>query len=134
MTTCEYESILAEAMRDVATEIRMADARSLVALVHGNQAANLSDLVNSSTEMYFRSGTIRYALAAECDVGWNATPEVRIDMEFNHQHVCAFFRLILGGRTAGVELVDILFDETSLDDCGRRKALLTALSDARTPH
>ena len=32
-------------------------------------------------------------------------------MEFRHAAVCAFFRLKIGQRRAGVEIIDILFDE-----------------------
>ena len=41
-------------------------------------------------------------------------------MEFRHATVCAFFRLKIGQRRAGVEITDILFDEHGLDDWRRR--------------
>ena len=134
MKISEYESIIADAMKGVATEMRLADARELVALVHGKQTANLADLVNSSTEMFFKNGTVRYALSADCNVSWQASPEIKIDMEFCHERVCAFFRLILGRRQAGIELVKIIFEEDGLDESGKIGRLASAIAAARTCH
>ena len=81
-----------------ATELRLADPTEFIMLVRGEQAANISDLVNSSSELFFKKGALRYALAAECALGWGSTPSVSLDMEFRHDSVTAFFRLIIGGR------------------------------------
>jgi flagellar basal-body rod protein FlgB len=110
-----HEETIAKAMIGVATELRLADAGELMTMIRADQAANIADLVNSSTELFFKNGTLRYALSAGCCVRWDATPVVRLDMEFRHAEVCAFFRLVIGRKRAAVELVDLMFDEPGLD-------------------
>ncbi len=80
-------------------------------LVRGEQEANISDLVNSSSELFFKKGALRYGLAADCVVGWGSTPSVSLDMEFRHDRVTAFFRLTLGGQRASVEVLEVLVDD-----------------------
>lgn len=126
-----HEAMIANAMIDVATELRLADAGELIQLIRSDQAANIADLVNSSSELFFKSGTLRYALTAGCCVPWDATPVIRLDMEFRHARVCAFFRLSIGRKRAGVDLVDILFEEEGLDRAGCDRSLLAAIADAR---
>jgi hypothetical protein len=125
------EQIIAEALVDVASELRLTEAAELIAMIRNDQAANIADLVNSSTELFFKSGTLRYALSASFKAPWDATPTVEIDMEFRHAAVCAFFRLKIGRRRAGVEIIDILFDEQGLDDFATAERLSAALRRAR---
>ncbi len=123
--------IIADALVGVASELRLTDAAELMAMIKTGQAANIADLVNSSTELFFRSGTLRYALSASFKAPWDATPAAEIDMEFHHAGVSAFFRLKIGERRAGVEIVDILFDERGLDDSTKDDRLSAALQSAR---
>ena len=58
----EHERVLADAIVDVATELRLADPTEFIMLVRGEQAANIADLVNSSSELFFKKGALRYAL------------------------------------------------------------------------
>ena len=82
-----HEEMIANAMVDVATELRLADPSELILMIRGEQAANIADLVNSSSELFFKSGTLRYALSAGCDVQWDSTPIIRLDMEFRYAAV-----------------------------------------------
>jgi hypothetical protein len=127
----DRERIVADALVDVASELRLTDAAELVAMIRIEHAANIADLVNSSTELYFKSGTLRYALSASVEAPWNATPVITLDMEFRHAMVSAFFRLTIGERLAGVEILDILFDEKGLDERAKAERLTTALASAR---
>jgi hypothetical protein len=52
-------------------------------------------------------------------------------MEFRHAAVCAFFRLKIGQRRAGVEIQDILFEEPGLDDLAKAERLSDAFVTAR---
>jgi len=45
--------------------------------------------------------------------------------------VSAFFRLTIGERRAGVEIIDILFDEQGLDEGAKADRLSEALKSAR---
>jgi hypothetical protein len=125
------EQIIADALVGFASELRLTDATELMAMIRNDHAANLADLVNSSTELFFKSGTLRYALSASFKAPWDATPSVEIDMEFRHAAVCAFFRLKIGQRRAGVEIRDILFDESGLDESAKAERLSHALESAR---
>jgi hypothetical protein len=125
------EQIIADALVDFASELRLTDAAELMSMIQKDHAANLADLVNSSTELFFKSGTLRYALSASFTAPWDATPTVEIDMEFRHATVCAFFRLTIGQRRAGVEIRDILFDEPGLNDFAKAECLSRALETAR---
>jgi hypothetical protein len=127
----EREQIIADALVGVASELRLTDATELMSMIQNDQAANLADLVNSSTELFFKSGTLRYALSASFAAPWDTTPTVELDMEFRHAAVCAFFRLKIGQRRAGVEIRDILFDELGLDDFAKAERLRHAIETAR---
>jgi hypothetical protein len=127
----ERERIIADALVDVASELRLTDAGELMTMIRNDHAANIADLVNSSTELFFKSGTLRYALFASYRAPWDATPVVALDMEFRHAMVSAFFRLTIGERRAGVEIINILFDEHGLDDCTKAERLSAALESAR---
>ena len=56
--------IIADALVDVASGLRLTDAAELVAMIRHDHAANIPDIVNSSPELFFKSGTLRYALFA----------------------------------------------------------------------
>ena len=127
----EPERIIADALIDVASELRLIDAAELMAMVHNDDAANIADLVNSSTELFFKSGTLRYALSASYRAPWDGTPVVALDMEFRHARVSAFFRLTIGQRRAGIEILDVLFDEPGLDDPAKAERLTAAFASAR---
>ena len=129
----DRERIIANALIDVASELRLTDAAELVAMIRNDHAANLADLVNSSTELFFKSGTLRYALSASVTAPWDGTPVVSLDMEFHYAMVSAFFRLTMGQRQAGIEILDILFDEKGLTDRAKAQRLVAALQGARLP-
>ena len=127
----EREQIIADALVGFASELRLTDAAELMSMIKNDHAANLADLVNSSTELFFKGGTLRYALSASFKAPWDATPTAEIDMEFRHAAVCAFFRLKIGQRRAGVEILDILFEEAGLDDFAKAERLFDAFETAR---
>jgi len=126
-----HEEIIANAIVDVATELRLADPSELILMIRNEQAANIGDLVSSSSELFFKSGTLRYALNAGCDVQWDSTPIIRLDMEFRYAPVCAFFRLMIGRSRAAVDVVDVLFDDDTLDAAAQDRQLAAAFAAAR---
>jgi hypothetical protein len=127
-----HEHILADALVDVATELRLVDPMEFILMIRGDQAANIADLVNSSSELFFKSGALRYALAAGCSLRWESTPTVSLDMEFRHDAVCVFFRLMIGRARAAVEVLDVFFDDQeALVEAGEHQRLQEAISDAR---
>jgi hypothetical protein len=129
-----FEKILATAMVDVASELRLADPCELMLMIRGEQAANIADLVNSSTELYFKSDALRYALSAAYELKWETTPVSRFDMEFRGGRVCAFFTLVIGCSRAGVELVEVMFEDGGLDAEAQAQRLSAAIQDALLSH
>ena len=127
----ERERIIAHALVDVASELRLIDAAELMTMIRNDHAANIADVVNSSTELFFKSGTLRYALSASYKAPWDGTPVIALDLEFRHASVSAFFRLTIGRRRFGVEILDILFDEHGLDERAKAERLAAALAGAR---
>jgi len=126
-----HEEMIARAMVDVATELRLADPSELILMIRNEQAANIADLVNSSSELFFKSGTLRYALSAQCDVQWDTTPVVRLEMEFHYAPVCAFFSLMIGQKCAAIDVAEILFDDETLDNEAKDERLSAAIASAR---
>lgn len=127
-----HERVLADALVEVATELRLADPTEFILMIRGDQAANITDLVNSSSELFFKSGALKYALAAACELRWDSTPTVRLDMEFRHAEVTVFFRLSIGRARAAVEVLDVFFETDDppggAAECARLRA---AVCDAR---
>jgi hypothetical protein len=127
-----HERILADAMVEVATELRLADLTELFLMIRSDQAANIADLINSSSELFFKSGALKYALSAGCELHWESPPTVQLDLEFRHATVTVFFRLTIGRARAGVEVLDVFFEgDDYLGSVSEEERLCAAISDAR---
>ena len=58
-------------------ELRLTDAAELMADDPGaSHAANIADLVNSSTELFFKSGTLRYAVVGKVGGAVGRNPDL----------------------------------------------------------
>ena len=129
---CLQERVLADAMVDVATELRLADPLDFLMMIRGHQDANIADLVNSSSELFFRAGSLRYGLAAHCDLNWETTPRVILDMEFREAAVTVFFRLAIQRAHASVEILEVFFDDgEDIEDELASRRLSQAIATAR---
>lgn len=103
----ECERLLAEALRPVASELRLVDLDELIFCVKAGEHANMADLVASCAELYFRPGAIDFALGAQARASWEGSACVSLDIEFKQQPVTAFLRLTLGPERGGVELFGV---------------------------
>jgi hypothetical protein len=129
--TLEREKALAEGIKDVASELRAVDAADYIAFIRTEQFANVRSLVNSSTELFFKPGTISFGSSAEIDVRWGRPPSVILDMEFRHFDLNVYFRLFLGALQAAVEITFISFGKGALDPEENTSRLIRAIADAR---
>lgn len=129
--TTRREQLIAEQLRDVATELRLIQVEDYVAFIRVEQFANLAALVNSSTEMFFRPGTLRFGFSADAMVDWSARPAIALDMEFHHLGIAAYFRLLLEATDFGVEMQYISFKGGDRAADGNTAHLQHALNDAR---
>ena len=130
-TTIERERALAEGMREVASELRLVDATDFVAFIRTGQFANVGSLVSSSTELFFKPGTVRFGSSGDIDLKWGGTPSIMLDMEFHHMRVNVYFRLWLEALQAGVEINYITFEGASADADENTRRLVSAIADAR---
>ena len=124
-------AIVANGVREIAAELRLIEVSDLIAFIHGEQFANIEDLVNSSTELFFKEGTLSFAWAAALDVTWSEPPSVLIDMEFHHMAVSAFFTLALKDSHGCIDIRHIWFATPSSDEDYDTARLAAAMTDAR---
>jgi hypothetical protein len=127
----ERERALAMGLTQVASELRLIDAIDYVAFIRTEQFGNLRALVNSSTELYFKPGTICFGLSGDIILKWGGVPSVMLDMEFHHERVNVYFRLLLEALQAGVEINYISFQDASDDPEENTHRLIDAIADAR---
>jgi hypothetical protein len=132
---CDYalerEKALADGLRDVASELRLIDAIDLVTFIRAEQFGNIKTLVNSSTELFFKPGTISFGSSGDVDLRWGGSPSVALDMEFHHMCVSVYFRLLLRALHAGIEINHISFEDGSRDPDENTRRLVDAIADAR---
>lgn len=127
----EREKAIADGLIDVASELRMIDPADFIAFIRTEQFGNIRNLVNSSTEMFFKPGTITFGLSGEVDLPWGYAPSISLDMEFHHLNVSAYFRLVLQSLYAGVEISYVSFEGGSDDPDRNTQRLIEAIEDAR---
>jgi len=126
----EIERTLGAALRDFASELRLADAADFAAFIRIGQMANLKSLVQSSAELYFKPGTLELAEPGELELDWFAPPLVTLPMRFRHAGVRVYFRLRLAALSAAVEVESITVEDGAAgDDLNGR--LAGALESAR---
>ncbi len=129
--TLEREKALAEGIKEVAAELRLIDVADFVAFIRMEQFGNVASLVNSSTELFFKPGTLTFGLSGDVELSWGGTPVVMLDMEFRHMGVNVYFRLALEALQAGIEINYITFDDGSQDPDQNTQRLMEAIADAR---
>jgi hypothetical protein len=124
------EQALAEAVAEVATELRLVNVIDLIDYVQTRRFANIEDLIHSSAELYFKQGALCYAWAAEVSVQWETPPSVSLNLEFRWRGATAFFKLMLDAARAAIDIQHLEMDMPgSSYDMARRFS--EAIADAR---
>ncbi len=126
----EIERTLGAALRDFASELRLADAADFAAFIRIGHMANLRSLVQSSAELHFKPGTLELAEPGELELGWFTPPLVTLPMKFRHAGVRVYFRLRLAALSAAVEVESVVAEHGSADG-GLTVRLEGALQAAR---
>ena len=126
----EIERTLGAALRDFASELRLADAADFAAFIRIGHMPNLHAIVQSSAELYFKPGTIELAEPGELELGWFAPPLVTLPMKFRHAGVRVYFRLRLAALSAAVE-VELITAEGDAPGGDLNRSLQRALEAAR---
>jgi hypothetical protein len=127
----EREKIVAEAIRPVATELRLIDAADFIALLRFESYASLADLVESAAELYFLPGTVNFGLGGNYNLDWNSCPEIVLDLELKPRGVTVYARLVLAGETAAIEINHINFQKPSKDPDENTAFLANSLEEAK---
>lgn len=126
-----YEKILAYNIKDVVGEICLIDASILISYILDEHHGNINDLISSSTELFFRDGTLTYGHGADVNFEWGKAPAVILDMEFVNSWMTVFFKLVLHGYYVGVSIQRILLSTKTGDPDQDLKRFEEALMDAR---
>ncbi|MGL4395227.1 MAG: hypothetical protein ACRCS9_01685 [Hyphomicrobium sp.] len=125
------ERILAEALRDVASELRLIDVVEFVTYIRLEKLFHLESLVNAAAELHFMPGTLNFGASAEVEIDWGAAPTVSLDMEFKSKSISVYFSLVLDSSQAAVDINYITFAETGTSAAENTQLLAGALADAR---
>jgi hypothetical protein len=118
-------------MADVASEIRICDLKTLIHMIHREDAVGISDIIASSSELFFESGALRYALNANYSIDWNLKPTICVDIEFRNGNVAAFFKLELNEHHPRISLDGAIFGSDNLSDSQKIVSLHRAIRAAR---
>lgn len=129
-----YEQFLVEAMREVASELRLIDLQNLVLCVSGQRRDMIKSLIEAATELYFAPDTIRYADFSEVSMSWEGMFQIKFDFEFRNKGVRIYFSMLLRTATAAIHVnyVAIGDNATSMSDKAKVLAVASALISART--
>lgn len=125
------EIIVADAIRDLANELRMIDVADYVAFIRLESMASIADIVESAAELYFMPGTLRLGHGCEAHVGWSDEPRIVLDLELKPRGVSVYFTLALCNEHATVEVNYVSFDAASPDPQANSAFLARALAGAR---
>ena len=119
----DMERTLGEALRDFASELRLADAADFAAFIRIGHMPNLRSIVRSAAELHYKPGTLDLAEPGELELGWLSPPLVTLPMILRHRGLRVYFRLRLAALFAAVEI--------EIDRCGIRNRRRSASRPAR---
>ncbi|MBO6718558.1 MAG: hypothetical protein JJ913_11425 [Rhizobiaceae bacterium] len=125
------EAIVAEAIKEFVTELRMVDLADYVSFIHMGHFANLADLVDSAAELYFMPGTLKLGHGGDLRLAWTGEQKVMLDLELKPSGATVFFTLSLGDTEAGIDVNYVAFDEPGSEPENNTSFLESALDAAR---
>jgi hypothetical protein len=125
------EIIVAHAISEVVSELRMVDVCDYLAFIRFEQFASIADLVDSAAELYFMPGTLKLGHGGEALVNWGEVPRIKLDMELRPQGATVYFTLAMDDKKAGVEVNYVNFDEPTPDPSENTRNLAAMIEHAR---
>lgn len=125
------EIIVADAIREVVSELRLIDVADYIAFIRMERFSSIADLVDSAAELFFMPGTLRLGHGGEAHACWAMPPKIALDLELHAQGATVFFTLMLGAETAAVDLTYVAFEDASEDADLNTMRLKTSLDNAR---
>jgi hypothetical protein len=125
------EIIVARAIENVVSELRMVDVADYVAYIKLERFANISDLVASAAELYFMPGTLRLGHGGEAQICWATPPKIVLDLELRPRGATIYFTLALSDQHAEIDVNYVSFDKPDSDPEANTSFLQAAIADAR---
>jgi hypothetical protein len=125
------EIIVAKAIENVVSELRMVDVADYVAYIKLERFANISDLVASAAELYFMPGTLRLGHGGDAQVCWATPPKIMLDLELRPRGATIYFTLALSDKHAEIDVNYVSFDDPDRDPSTNTSILEAAIADAR---
>lgn len=125
------EVIVADAIKEVVSELRMVDVGDYIAYVRLERFASVADLVESAAELYFIPGTLRLGHGGEAHVSWEDAPRIVLDLELRPDGATVYFALTMTAEHAAVDVNYVSFDNPAADPLENNAFLETALERAR---
>ncbi len=123
-------SIIEANILDVVDELRAVDLVDLISFIRFDSFPTIEDLVNSSTELFFKPDVLVFSWAAAVELQWDTLPVVTLGLEFRHPTVAVFFNLTMRDAGQSVEVLGVTFDRPRFDPAG---VLSRALAESRLP-
>lgn len=125
------EVIVAEAIADIVSELRMVDVADYIAFIRLERFASVADLVDAAAELYFQPGTLTLGHGGEAMVRWEDAPKIVLDLELRPLGATVYFQLTLADEFASVEVHYVWFENPSEDPEENNRFLREALEHAR---
>jgi hypothetical protein len=125
------EKLIASAIKEVVSELRMVDVGDYVAFIRMERFANVSDLVDSAAERFFMPGTLKLGHGGEAHLGWRGEPRIVLDLELRPRGATVYFTLAMSADSAAIDVNYVAFEDSSATPAENTAFLESALEDAR---
>jgi hypothetical protein len=125
------EIIVAEAISEVVSELRMVDVGDYIAYIRLERFASVADLVDTAAELYFQPGTLSLGHGGDAIVAWERAPMIVLDLELRPQGAVVYFALTLTDDHASIEVHYVWFDNPSEDPAENNAFLRDAIEHSR---
>ena len=129
--TSSREALVASAIQEVVSELRMVDVVDYIAFIRLERFGNISDIVDSAAELYFMPGTLKLGHGGEAHVAWASPPKIVLDLELRSQGATVYFSLTMTDEHAGIEVNYVSFDTPDPDPTVNTRRLEDSLEYAR---
>lgn len=125
------QEAIAGALTEFIEDLKLVDVVDFVAYIRTDQHGNIEELINSSAELYFKEGSLRYSMASQAEVEWDQVPKISLDLEFFNKGVWIYFTVVLTHPDNAVNVSYVEAPEAAGDKAKETDMLLEALKDAR---
>jgi hypothetical protein len=125
------EVLVANAIKEVVSELRMVDVSDYVAFIRMGHFANVSDLVDSAAERFFMPGTIRLGHGGEAHLAWTGEPKIVLDLELRPHGATVYFTLAMSAETASIDVNYVAFENADATPAENTAFLAAAIEQSR---